>query len=73
MLKIEEMQKAFEKVKRGKEQDLEEVKLIYFDKEKNLLKKYKTLKQTYKEYKADMEREMKLKEDILTRISIEKD
>jgi len=67
------MQKAFEKVKRGKEQDLEEVKLIYFDKEKNLLKKYKTLKQTYKEYKADMEREMKLKEDILTRISIEKD
>jgi hypothetical protein len=73
VLKIEEMQKAFEKVKRGKEQDLEEVKLIYFDKEKNLLKKYKTLKQTYKEYKADMEREMKLKEDILTRISIEKD
>jgi hypothetical protein len=32
-IKMEEMNKAFEKVQRGREADLEEVKLIYFDKE----------------------------------------
>jgi len=42
-LKIEEMNSAFEKVQKGRETELESIQLIYFDKEKNLLKKFKSL------------------------------
>ena len=73
VLKIEEMQKAFEKVKRGKEADLEQIQLIFFDKEKNLLKKYKTLQSTFEEYKRDIERECDLKEDIIKRLNFDKE
>ena len=53
-LKMEEMEKAFMSIKAGRETELEEIKLIYFDKEKTLLKKYKALQITFEDHKKDI-------------------
>ena len=72
-LRIEEMEKAFASIKQGRETELEEIRLIYFDKEKTLLKKYKSLQHMFDDYKKDITREFGLKEQISQRLALEKE
>ena len=72
-LKMEEMEKAFMSIKAGRETELEEIKLIYFDKEKTLLKKYKALQITFEDHKKDIQREFDLQEAISKKLGLEKD
>ena len=46
--------------------------LIFFDKEKSLLKKHKALKQMFEEYRKDILREFALKEEICNSVLNEK-
>lgn len=57
----------------GRETELEEVRLIYFDKEKTLLKKYKALQVTFEEFRKDMNREFDIQESISKKLQYEKD
>lgn len=58
---------------KGKEDQLEEVRLIYFDKEKTLLKKYKALQKMFEEYRSDILREFNLQERIAKKLTEDKE
>ncbi len=66
------MEQAFNKFKKGREEEVEQMTLIFFDKEKSLLKKHKALKVMFEDYRKDILREFTIKEDICTSVLNEK-
>lgn len=71
--RIEEMEKAFLKVEKGREAELEDVRLIYFDREHSLLNKYKSLQKMFDDYRKDILREFTVKEEICKKLIYEKE
>ena len=59
------MRDAFDKIKEGKEQALKDAHLIFFAKRKELVDRYNTVCQRYENYKADVVKELKIKDEII--------
>ena len=62
--KMSEMRHAFKTLQEGREKELREVSLVYFAKKKELYEKYSALRENFKSYRADTEKELKLKDAI---------
>lgn len=64
---MDEMRKAFEKVKMGKEKELQDVTLVFFERKSKLLEKLKEMTQRFEKYKEETAKEIDLKDKIIER------
>ena len=60
----QEMRNAFEKIQKGKEQELEDANLIYFAKKQELVNRFNDLKRKFEKYKTDVAIELDIKDKI---------
>jgi hypothetical protein len=60
--KTREMQTAFNLVKQGRENELEEIRLVYFDKQRTLMKNFTALRDKFIKYRSETEREITMKD-----------
>ena len=59
------MRTAFEMVKKGKEKQLKDVKLIFFAKKQELVDNFNKLNKKYEQLKLDLQKELRIKDTLI--------
>ena len=62
--KMEEMRHAFRALQEGREKELREVSLVYFAKKQELVAKYLKIRDSFKHYRSDTQKELDVKDAI---------